>query len=924
MKNKQALISIITILVLFIGGYFGQAWAQDDLFDGPPPICPRWALEPWVWEDYGNSDSSLIRLVDQYEAHDIPVGAVIIDSPWEAGDGEISDLKIHDTDNEDDWSFRYNIQPNDRQYGDRSYLFASIPESVAGAQWFRTANDSKTFTADEIARFTLVMDATVYIAHDVRIAQKPGWLGDWQPVGSTIENNESPPTVYALYKKEFSKGETVNLGPNTEDGSSHCGMYTVIVQTEEEDWTQYNTYEWNEDRYPEPATIIDNLHNREIRVVLWLTGIVNNKSKYYDTVWDNYCYPNQDPEHDPETEKCATTKWWKSGGRSDSIHIDFRNPGVRNWFAGIVSPLMQSDVDGFKCDNGADQYYIPEDGNGTEEDINGTDLRNYYYDTFFQVAKEQKPEGIIISRAYSRQQQNPDGVGAPISVSPINWQGDFCGDFLGLERQMIDVYTSAEKGYGAPGVEIGGYRSPENSACGGRGISTKSFIRYTQFGALTPLMLNGGEDERHEPWNEENGEEVPDIYRYYATLHSELVPYIFSYSVESHRTETSILRDTDRDKAQHKLGEEIFVSVVTNGEESKNVVFPQGNRWIDYWNETAAPYNGGETIEYYLPDVALERFPIFIRAGAIIPMKVRNNTTNHGFKEGEHGGLPGVGTYPDNIEPSEVQADITLNIYPEGQSEFLFHNPTGDGTRCSDIKIEVDEIEGTIHVYEIPMDDRHLDDETGEAICGETKAGYGFVLRVKSFAKPNDVTASGADAFKWFYRPEDNLILICVKGKDVTLNISDLHGYGLISNLEVNDSENENDWSIQYNLSLGDQQYGDRSYAFTIVPDTVAGAQWIRTANDSKTYADDEVASFTLGADAAVYIAHDERVADKPDWLGGWVPIPEFLQNDEQTPVRFELFRKEFSKGDIASLGPNTEQGASYGMYSVIVVPSTP
>jgi hypothetical protein len=116
-----------------------------------------------------------------------------------------------------------------------------------------------------------------------------------------------------------------------------------------------------------------------------------------------------------------------------------------------LHPFLSPLFDGFKCDEGADKYYFSIDD---QEDINGTHLRNYYYDAFFQIAKEQKPEGIIVSRAYSpHQEQNPDDVGAPISASPINWQGDYCGDFIGLEEQMNHVYTSAEKGYGAPEVD---------------------------------------------------------------------------------------------------------------------------------------------------------------------------------------------------------------------------------------------------------------------------------------------------------------------------------------------------------------------------------------------------------------------------------------------------------------------------------------
>lgn len=52
--------------------------------DGPPPepAWPEWAWHPWVWEGESTTES-LTEMVDGYEEHEIPVGAVIIDSPWE-------------------------------------------------------------------------------------------------------------------------------------------------------------------------------------------------------------------------------------------------------------------------------------------------------------------------------------------------------------------------------------------------------------------------------------------------------------------------------------------------------------------------------------------------------------------------------------------------------------------------------------------------------------------------------------------------------------------------------------------------------------------------------------------------------------------------------------------------------------------------
>jgi alpha-glucosidase (family GH31 glycosyl hydrolase) len=50
----------------------------------PTPPWPEWAFQHWVWEDEGTEQSAL-QLVEDYLKNDIPVGAIIIDSPWATG-----------------------------------------------------------------------------------------------------------------------------------------------------------------------------------------------------------------------------------------------------------------------------------------------------------------------------------------------------------------------------------------------------------------------------------------------------------------------------------------------------------------------------------------------------------------------------------------------------------------------------------------------------------------------------------------------------------------------------------------------------------------------------------------------------------------------------------------------------------------------
>lgn len=47
-----------------------------------PPVTPAWAFRHIVWEDSINTSEGARAIVQGYLDHDIPVGAVIIDSPW--------------------------------------------------------------------------------------------------------------------------------------------------------------------------------------------------------------------------------------------------------------------------------------------------------------------------------------------------------------------------------------------------------------------------------------------------------------------------------------------------------------------------------------------------------------------------------------------------------------------------------------------------------------------------------------------------------------------------------------------------------------------------------------------------------------------------------------------------------------------------
>lgn len=148
-------------------------------------------------------------------------------TPTPTPTGMISSMTVNDGSNAGDWSVKTNIQPGNQQYGDRTFSFTTIPSSIAGSEWIRTANDSKAYTGTTLVTFNVTKNADVYVAHNDATTSKPSWLSGWTDTSENIVNDESPAKTFSLYKKYFDANSSVSLGSN---GSTTEGMYTVIVK----------------------------------------------------------------------------------------------------------------------------------------------------------------------------------------------------------------------------------------------------------------------------------------------------------------------------------------------------------------------------------------------------------------------------------------------------------------------------------------------------------------------------------------------------------------------------------------------------------------------------------------------------------------------------------------------------------------------
>jgi hypothetical protein len=101
---------------------------------------------------------------------------------------------------------------------------------------------------------------------------------------------------------------------------------------------------------------------------------------------------------------------------------------------------------------------------------------------------------------------------------------------------------------------------------------------------------------------------------------------------------------------QFMCGESFLVAPIYENTTTRDGIYLPEGTWIDYWDGTS--YEGSMTLNGY--DAPLEKLPLFVKAGAIIPM------------------------YPEMLHDREKPKNpITFDVYPKGNSSFELYEDDG-------------------------------------------------------------------------------------------------------------------------------------------------------------------------------------------------------------------------------------------------------
>ncbi len=410
-------------------------------------------------------------------------------------------------------------------------------------------------------------------------------------------------------------------------------------------WNTHNgEYEWNPKNFPDPKKTIDDLHALNYKVVL---HTVIEGQRFLGKVSD----------------PCATPM---PPGRNPPVPAD-RAPSQENRWpperqAGCYwpshKPLFDLGIDGF----------WPDQGDGYDAPSRLARIRAYYEGS--QMWRPNQRVFALHRNGYAGMQR----------FAAFLWSGDVHTKWETLKTHVPNAVNTCLSGIPFWGTDIGGFVPT-------REYTGELHVRWFQFGTFNTLFRAHGRNwHLRLPWGwnlgklplseinpatkeaadpdpaELNNTRVEPICRKYLELRYRMMPYLYSAVRETCQTGLPVLRamwlhypDDPAAVArgdQYLWGRDILVApVVEQGATNRRLYLPRGS-WYDFWTNTRV--EGGRESDRA---VDLETMPLYVRAGAIIPMGPVREWTSQPVKD-----LLTLTVYPG--------ADNTFTVYEDDGKTF--------------------------------------------------------------------------------------------------------------------------------------------------------------------------------------------------------------------------------------------------------------
>jgi len=373
---------------------------------------------------------------------------------------------------------------------------------------------------------------------------------------------------------------------------------TLSLDTDWKSPNDWDGWEWDSALFPHPSSFLDWAHSRGIDVTLNLHSSI----------------ALDDPELPTAQQVAGTTltktscmagicrAWdWSAVSQAESnfdLQQSFERQGVAFWWLDWCCDASTVSMRGVTPDSWIGHLYAQE-----------------------MVNRGQR--GFVLARIGSSngnpQREYPAGPWSD-HTSAIAFTGDAWGTWDTLAEEI--ALTTDEATIGEPYVsdDVGSFLGPPPQ---GTPDPADLYDRWVQFGTFQPILRLHSNNEQRLPW--QYPQPVRSITEEFLRLREALLPYTYTLAAQAHEDGLPIAQPLYLDypeqaaaythPGEYLYGPDVLVAPVTSpgSVATTTVWFPPG-RWVDYF--TGATFTGPATTAISVP---LDRMPVFVRAGGIIP-----------------------------------------------------------------------------------------------------------------------------------------------------------------------------------------------------------------------------------------------------------------------------------------------------------------
>lgn len=390
----------------------------------------------------------------------------------------------------------------------------------------------------------------------------------------------------------------------------------------------YRVFTWNKERFPDPAGLAHKLGEQGVRLI----AIVDPGVKYQPAD------PARPGQHYPVFDEGLAQDYFlrRQDGSlyigevwpGPAVFVDYTREDARRWWGDQLRALTDQGVAGIWTDMNEPSDFRDKSGE-TQKDVVFDDLgaRSLYAqnrNTFALNMARATYEGLARRQPDRRPFVITRAGYAGIQRYAITWIGDSNATFDQLALSLPMFASMGLSGQPFVGADTPGFI--------GRGDG-ELLVRAYQIAAFTPFCRNHTAVDvyDHEPWR--FGVPYENMVRDALELRYRLLPFLYTTLEEAHRTGVPLFRplllEFQDDATALNLDDEFMVGaallaapVVHANERARDVYLPAG-RWYDFWTGAALDSTG----DLRRVDAPLERMPLFVRGGSVVPSTIAMSHT---------------------------------------------------------------------------------------------------------------------------------------------------------------------------------------------------------------------------------------------------------------------------------------------------------